>query len=347
MAFRFFRRLKIAPGVTLNLSKRGGSLSFGPRGAKMTFGTSGVRRTVGLPGTGLYYTEQVGRKRGGRSRGSATHAPPTPAVAPRDRLTLGFFKRLFTPQEEEDFVDGMRELALGNPADGYSHLEKASHLADAAFMAGMQALKLGRLEQAEQYLLRAHQKQAGLGELFRKYDLDISVSLPITERISAQVGPTLRGVWLALAEIRQSQGRWKEAMADLRKLRERHPDDLVVGLALCELLVEEDGTAAACHEVVRLTKHVDNESEVHAAVLLWKGKALRILGLDTAARDALTAAYRRKADRSDQLLHAIQYERILVYESLGGASRARQELEKLYAAAPDYEDVAERLGLGG
>ena len=34
-----------------------------------------------------------------------------------------------------------------------------------------------------------------------------------------------------------------------------------------------------------------------------------------------------------------------VYEDLDQHKRARSELEKLYAEAPDYEDVAERLGL--
>lgn len=73
MAFRFFRRLKIAPGLTLNLTKRGGSLSFGPRGAKLTAGTSGVRRTMSVPGTGLWYTERVGSGKGAGRRGGRQH----------------------------------------------------------------------------------------------------------------------------------------------------------------------------------------------------------------------------------------------------------------------------------
>ena len=106
MSFRFFRRIRLAPGLMLNLSKRGGSLSFGPRGAKITAGTSGVRRTMSLPGTGLWYTEKVG-SRGcggrGRSRGRAGSPtadgalPPTATVRPQDRLTLGFFRRLVPP----------------------------------------------------------------------------------------------------------------------------------------------------------------------------------------------------------------------------------------------------------
>ncbi len=43
MPFRFWRRIRIAPGVTLNLSKRGASISVGPEGAKFTVGTSGAR----------------------------------------------------------------------------------------------------------------------------------------------------------------------------------------------------------------------------------------------------------------------------------------------------------------
>lgn len=58
--FRLFRRVRLAPGVTLNLAKRGPSLSLGVRGAHVTFGRSGIRRTVGLPGTGVFYTSRRG-----------------------------------------------------------------------------------------------------------------------------------------------------------------------------------------------------------------------------------------------------------------------------------------------
>lgn len=56
MGLRFFRRIRIAPGVTLNLSKSGVSTSLGTRGAHVTLGHGKVRETVGVPGTGLYLT---------------------------------------------------------------------------------------------------------------------------------------------------------------------------------------------------------------------------------------------------------------------------------------------------
>ncbi|HVA63272.1 MAG TPA: DUF4236 domain-containing protein [Terriglobales bacterium] len=57
---RYFRRVRIAPGVRLNLTGRGASVSLGVRGAHVTLGRSGVRRTVGLPGSGLFYTSRSG-----------------------------------------------------------------------------------------------------------------------------------------------------------------------------------------------------------------------------------------------------------------------------------------------
>lgn len=58
MGFRFYRRKRILPGVSLNLSRSGLSVSLGPRGAKITLGPKGIRKTVGIPGTGIFYTEQ-------------------------------------------------------------------------------------------------------------------------------------------------------------------------------------------------------------------------------------------------------------------------------------------------
>jgi Protein of unknown function (DUF4236) len=56
MGWRFNKRFKVAPGVTVNVSKSGPSVSLGTRGARLSFGRKGVRDTVGIPGTGLSYT---------------------------------------------------------------------------------------------------------------------------------------------------------------------------------------------------------------------------------------------------------------------------------------------------
>lgn len=58
--FRFYRRMRIFPGLSVNLSKSGPSLTVGMRGAHMTVGSRGLRKTIGIPGTGIYYTSQSG-----------------------------------------------------------------------------------------------------------------------------------------------------------------------------------------------------------------------------------------------------------------------------------------------
>ena len=61
MGFRFQKRIKVLPGVTINLSKSGASTSIGTRGAHVNIGKRGVKGTVGLPGTGISYSETVGK----------------------------------------------------------------------------------------------------------------------------------------------------------------------------------------------------------------------------------------------------------------------------------------------
>lgn len=56
MGLRFRRSVKIAPGVRLNMSKSGPSLSVGGRGATVNFSKRGTRTIVGIPGTGLSFT---------------------------------------------------------------------------------------------------------------------------------------------------------------------------------------------------------------------------------------------------------------------------------------------------
>ncbi len=76
MGFRFYRRVRLFPGVSVNLSRSGPSLSVGVRGAHVTVGKRGVTRTVGLPGTRVFYTSRTGTQTGMHS------APPPAEVQP-------------------------------------------------------------------------------------------------------------------------------------------------------------------------------------------------------------------------------------------------------------------------
>ena len=63
MPLRFRRSLRLLPGVKLNLSKTGTSVSLGGRGATVNISKRGVYGSVGLPGTGLSFRERLDTRR--------------------------------------------------------------------------------------------------------------------------------------------------------------------------------------------------------------------------------------------------------------------------------------------
>ena len=59
MVWNYRKRIKIAPGIHLNLSKGGVSTSVGPKGAKITIGKNGTYLNTSIPGTGLYSRQKI------------------------------------------------------------------------------------------------------------------------------------------------------------------------------------------------------------------------------------------------------------------------------------------------
>lgn len=139
MSFRLWHRIRIASGVTLNLSKATASRSFGPRDAKFAVSPRCNRATAGLPGTGLFCSVHEPR------RASATQAQ---RIARRDRLNLGLFQRRFTPADERALIDGLRAAAAGDEGAALAEFPKAAGLPDATGMAGMLWLRREEFEAA-------------------------------------------------------------------------------------------------------------------------------------------------------------------------------------------------------
>jgi hypothetical protein len=60
MGFRFRRTFTVLPGVHINLSKSGSSVSLGRRGAMVNVGHGHETVSLGVPGTGLGYRTSSG-----------------------------------------------------------------------------------------------------------------------------------------------------------------------------------------------------------------------------------------------------------------------------------------------
>src|SRR5450432_4341284 len=99
MPLRIRRRLRVFPGVHLNVGMGTLSTSIGGRGAHVTFGPHGTRLSAGIPGTGLGWYQNFPTHRAGcLPAGTCTdalHTPPcvlpscNPAMVPAGRA-LGF-----------------------------------------------------------------------------------------------------------------------------------------------------------------------------------------------------------------------------------------------------------------
>lgn len=332
------------PGLTVNLSRSGASLSFGARGAHYTVGPMGQRVTVGLPGTGLFYTQMASR-RGRRTTRAASPPVGSATAAPEDRLRLGFWKKLATPVEERELVAGIRAVLQKDEAGALAHMRRAAHLADGAFMAGFLAYKQKLFDEARADLEYALSHTDQLGQTLGRYGASATMSLAITDSLAAHLQPNEEGVLLALVEVCQRQDRWTDAIAYLERLQKIAPTDIVVKVSLAELLLDEKGDDPdTLRRVLDVTSDgMLNSSALHTAALLYRGRALRGLGVFAGAIDVLSLALTRKKDREEELIRSVRYERALVYDQMGQKRRARAELERLYAEDPKFADVEARL----
>ena len=59
MGFRFRKSIKVAPGVRLNVGKKGVGISAGGKGFRVSTSSRGTTMSVGIPGSGLSYQKRI------------------------------------------------------------------------------------------------------------------------------------------------------------------------------------------------------------------------------------------------------------------------------------------------
>lgn len=164
---RFWRRVKVAPGVTVNVPKGGLSASVGPMGAKTTVGTRGVRQTLGVPGTGLFITRQAPA-----GRDVARHRDPGPLRVADAAPAVG---------------EAMRRIVLEGSDDPTALIVKVGHDRVINFVSARQGSSAWVAVQ-----VRSPQEAAALATLGFKVNngaiFDRQATGPGVEGLSAEVG---------------------------------------------------------------------------------------------------------------------------------------------------------------
>src|SRR4051794_9891837 len=102
MGFRMRKSMKVAPGVRLNVSKRGVGASVGAGGARYSAHSTGRRTVSARSGiAGVYYQESVG---GGRSKASGSSARAAQTAAPASPKKPG----MFAPKGEKELYKAIK-----------------------------------------------------------------------------------------------------------------------------------------------------------------------------------------------------------------------------------------------
>ena len=345
MGLRFFKRVKILPFMTLNLTKKGASCSLGGKGGRYTFGSSGTRMTAGIEGTGLYYTKKGGQQErqaaGQKKQAKHDEQPPDPL----DWLHLSLWQRLWLSAEEKAFVRGVRTYLLGDLSSAAHILGDHSH-PDMQILRGFLALRLGLPDEAYEHFRRAQQaiyQPKGLDYYFQAWGLDLAFPIEINPFISTIAQVDDRGIWLGMAEACRRRGQWEAAIFAASEAAELVPDDAGAKAFLAQVWIES-GQAERWDRVLEALAGVPVEEQETAAMSLMRARAMREKG-QPGAGELCCKIPKRKA-WPNELYRARDLERARCWAAQGTKARlkrAQTELQRLYAEQPEDTEVIQAI----
>jgi len=243
---------------------------------------------------------------------------------------------------DEPLVDALRALAEGEERRARKHLRRAPRSADAAFLSGCLALNAGELRLAETELEEALRGGARLGRALMRRGLGVTAWLPVRGGLVVRLRPERCTVLIALAELRRARGEDAEACSALRDAARLAAGDPAVGLLLADAVLAVSPDAATARRIMALTEGVSPRGAVSTLQLLYRARALRVLGRAGRARDL---CLRARARASQETAIALRLERAASCTDLRDYETASLELRELERRAPGAAARATRNGL--
>jgi tetratricopeptide (TPR) repeat protein len=350
----FRRRIRLAKGIYLNLSKHGIGLSVGTRGLHYSTGPTGEHVSVGIPGTGLYYRRKVGRqkqeeqgqeavpqKRAARHEAVTQEVPPeVPAVG------------LLASHFEKQFHRACEAYQSGEYDDAYRIFEELvgegdDQVGDASFMAALCASHSGDYQRTIELLSQLLSTEGPFpgdeGTLTASYLPGTTVRVPITQFAFVELHLGAAMAMFLLAELLRAEDRYDEAIAMLEEVVSEVPDFRYGHLALADMYCLTERYDQLFQLLSEHERHLENEDDIALELMYYWAVALTLKELYDAAEDVYHRALAKSKDRNPELIKIVQYGHADMYERWGKKAEARKQFEKLYAYDPQFYDVAERV----
>lgn len=348
MPLMFRKRIKIAPGVTLNLTQSGVGLTVGPKGLKYTIGPRGQFVTAGIPGSGVYVREKVGGQPRAQAAPRDKETSPLKA-APLADLTASKSARQFREGCESYFAE-QYEAAL---KQFEAVAEGGEYAPDGLLMAGLSAYLLDKPEQAIDHLLGCldrmgkEQPVPGQPESLAAQHIDDgeSFSVPVTRFVSADLPYSALLATFLSVELTQIHGKLDNAIELAEAFQQGIPAHTrrLMQLSLAELYTIAERFDALEDFFEQQVGGLENTDNIAVEMMLYWAATLVRQERYEAAREVYSRALSRTKDRDPLLLKTAEYARADLYARWGKSAEARTYFEKLYAADPSFADVAERV----
>ncbi len=341
MGFRFGKSIRLGKHVRVNISKSGIGMSAGVKGARISTGPRGSRLTTSIAGTGLSYSQKLGGKSTTASPSRASSVKSTPPQQRAVSVPKAPSPRLFAPAHEKAFYKAISAFQEGKRDEALRHfLEAAQKDAGAGILVGLLLSNYpDRIGEATTYLETVVASDVEFPTpLMQKYITTATMKLDITNEVQVTVPIDGLGAALLLAELYQQQERLPEAIGILEEL-----DDLVDEPALTLSLCDLYAAAGVWDGIVARAEKATIIDDITLETTVLRGRALQEKGLQDAAIAVFTEALKKKKDRDPDLLNEALYWRAISYEAVGKKSQANKEFQKLYAEAPNFRDVAQRV----
>ena len=328
MSIRFQRRIKLLPGLRLNISKSSLGLSFGIPGARASINTRGeVYTSAGIPGSGLYSVERINLRNRKRSRkkiqpGELARPIPAPSLF-SSRKKRALYKAL-----QIGTLDALQEVAKAHPEIS---LIAEAHALPKHLMGTSQDLEM-LTALAEKLWTRKSEFAAD--RLFYEYAQGAEISLVVAPGVQIPMEYGLIPMGLIYVELLQLKQDYEKAL----QVAESLPPNQATALAVCESEVQ----LSRWDSVLETTEEIENIDEATALLLIYRGIALRELGHLDAAIESLRRA-RSSKKRHEDVLNKALFERAITYERMGKKSQAKKDLEKIIATDSDFPGVSGML----
>jgi tetratricopeptide (TPR) repeat protein len=241
------------------------------------------------------------------------------------------------------FAQGLNHYRSGDEQEALTHfLSAAPDEPGAAILASAILLEQGRTPayaQAEALLESVLESEAGLPTpLIDKYLSDSNLRVNITPHVEADVSVDGMAATLLLTEVYQARNKLDEAM-DLLEAVQNQIHEPALTLSICELYAQRE----IWDGIVERANNIAVTDEVTFETLIWYGRAMQGKHLHEAAIAIFNDLLKLKKGIHPSLRHEAMYWRATSYQAMGKIAQANREFQKLYAKAPTFRDVAERV----